>query len=117
MTEKQSEFKKKLTICCFAAFPSAFLAMYLLTPGYMIPFLTHRFVIIFLGLLFCWQAIGSLAYIKIPPERIYSLRLQSFLFLLIFVAPSILTAMFGPALGIDIAILVVSVFFPHPSVE
>lgn len=98
MSEENFQFKKKLTIGCATAVPAAYLAMYLATPGYMTPFLTNPYVLIFLVFLFCWQAIGSIAYIKIPSERVYSLRLQSFLFLLIFVLPNLCISILGPAI-------------------
>lgn len=98
MSEENFHFKKNLTIGCTAAVPAAFLTMYIVNPGYMTPFLVNRFVIIFLTILFSWQTVGSLAYLKIPSKKVYSLRLQSFLFLLIFVLPNLCISILGPAI-------------------
>lgn len=99
--EERNNFKRDLVGVSVAIQFGILFLTYSLTPGYIIPFLNNPIGKTIVFLLLLWQAFGIAlyAYSPIEPKRKILFGLQTTGFLILFLAPFLLTCSLGPALS------------------
>lgn len=74
-----------------------YLGTFILTPGYLHPFLLNKYWLAITFSLLGWQALGSLLVFIIPAiKRLWILIILRIMFVLVFVCPNILLPILGP---------------------